>query len=224
MYNYSIELKDLNENNYGINNIELTDGVFGKELADMTGNEVEDIRRNLIETRRKIVLYTVKTPLSDYDRFVLIFRKAHLLNIDNIRLTSDITDEFGEIAELARAMDIKVIFDITPEFGFDDYKKIRTKHTGILYDPCAFLKAELNPFLKVLTKSKVKDDIVFLRFNDGLMITAEPTLPEEGNAEVKECASNLIARSYSGYFSITDYLGGRTEEVLSHMAKALCEM
>ena len=42
---------------------------------------------------------------------------------------------------------------------------------------------------------------------DGLFCERRPVLPGQGNAEIKELASILLARSFDGYFSFSDYFG-----------------
>jgi hypothetical protein len=231
MYNFSIFLENLNDNSYGINNIELKDGVFGKALAEMTGAEVEEIRTKLILLRKKIVLYTVSHDLSDYDYFVRLIRRAHLLNIENIKLClctlKNGAGGIEKVLELARAMDIKIVFEPKAEYDFFDhgsYAGIKTPYTGIIYNPLAYLKLGLNPFLKVLYKYRHKNDILFLRVNDGIMHTGKPTLPEEGNGEIKECASALLVRSFKGYFSFTDYLKDKKGEVIERFCQTLTRM
>lgn len=232
MYKYSIALHSLNEETYGIDNLELYDGVFGKKLCDFNGAETEDLRNLLIAQRQRIVLYTVNMPLTDKKAYVAFFRRAHLLNIENVKLSLSAVqnrenfDALREIIDLARGMGIRMLFEMEPDYPFFDfaaYKEVRSAATGLIFSPMSFLTQDLMPFLRVLYNCKVKDDIVFLRINDGLMHTGEPTPIEEGNAEVKECVSNLLARSFAGYFSITDY-NGDIPDLLSRFAKMLSKL
>lgn len=216
MYKFSIALEKPTDETYGIANLELCDGFFGKRLADLNGSETEDIRNDLIDKRQRIVLYKTDMPLTDTDAYIRFFRRAHLLNIENVSIdlhTIGGVENFPllkEIIEIARGMGIRLLFEHVadcPFMDFDVYKEIRTEATGLIFSPIEYLAAERKPFLQVLYKCKVKDDILFLRINDGIMKTAEPVPIEEGNAEVKECASNLLVRSFKGYFSITNYCG-----------------
>lgn len=216
MYKFSIALQKPTDETYGIANLELCDGFFGKRLADLNGSETEDIRNNLIEKRQRIVLYKTDMPLSDTDAYIRFFRRAHLLQIENVSIdlhTIGGPENFpllAEIIDMARGMGIRLVLEPIadcPFLDFDVYKEIASEATGLIFSPIEYLPAGKRPFLQVLYKCKIKDDIVFLRINDGIMHTAEPTPIEEGNAEVKECASNLLVRSFKGYFSITNYCG-----------------
>ncbi len=56
MFKYSIALQNKDEETYGIDNLELCDGVFGKPLYLLSWEEIEEIRNALIAKRQRIVL------------------------------------------------------------------------------------------------------------------------------------------------------------------------
>ena len=59
--------------------------------------------------------------------------------------------------------------------------------------------------------SKLKNRIRFLRLNDSLYSTGEPTRLAGGNGEIKELVSILLTRSFDGWFSVTPYRGNSVE-------------
>lgn len=236
MYRFSIQKNNARYDTSEISNIELVDGYFGKPLISLDNDELEDSRKQLINDLQRIALYTVDIPVSDYEAYCELFNRAHLLKIENIKISlcalgacSD-RDAAGlkPIIELARCYGIRILFEpdgLYPNFTFELYGRLRTRETGLIFNPLSFVKLGKNPFLKVLYKNRYKDDIVFLRVNDGLYSDGTPVLPECGNGEIKECASALLSRSFDGYFSITEYIDGYSaEDVLKAFKSTLIEM
>lgn len=188
----------------------------------------------LIKSLTRIVLYTVDLPVTEYDAYVKTITKAHLLGVENIKLShaaiADAADEeICRVIAVAEAFSIKILFELDAEhmeiFGFERYAKLRCEGTGLIFNPNEFIKLHQNPFNGVIYKSKYKDDMVFLRVCDMVFDTLEPKLPEHGNAQIKECASNLISRSFKGYFSFTPYGEGiEITEVIDAFINALCLM
>ncbi len=216
MYRFSIRQKDLGKNEFGIDNIELKDGVVGKPLYEMTPAEIEEVRNCLILNRKRIVLYTVAVTYDRLDLYKKIFRNAMLLRIENIKISLCVLSDTDEktlenikaIASYAEACSIPVLFEPRakyPLFTYEWYGKYRTDWTGIVFDPLECVKENKNPFLTVLYKNKYRHDVKFLRIHDGLYGGGEPTLPELGNAEIKECTSALLAFGFDGYFSLWEY-------------------
>jgi len=226
MFKYSIALNNLDAETYGIDNLELCDGVFGKPLHLLTGAETEEIRNRLIEKRQRIVLYTLDMPLSGLSEYADFFRRAHLLYIENVKLATAFAPEDSEnlsqVIDMARGMGIRLLFEPTLENGLslEAYKTFRTAATGLVLSPVEFARQGKMPFRSVFYKSKVHGDVVFVRMQDGIMGTDTLVPLEEGNSEVKECLSLLLARSYDGYISVSDYCGNM-EDTLRRLAEML---
>lgn len=215
MVQVSVQVPALGEAPCGIRNLELRDGALGAPLAALTPDALENARTALIDSLSRIVLYTVNTPLSDTETWKAIFRNASFLRISHIKLclrTLDGGKNLAALAEplrMAAAYGIRLVFEPGGKHAFFDeamYASIRTEQTGIVFNPYHYVCEERNPFLTVLYRSKWKDEIAFLRVVDGLYGSHEPCPIELGNAEIKECASILLARSFGGYFSFTPYL------------------
>lgn len=222
MFKYSIALKNFEDETYGIDNLELCDGVFGKPLHLLTGAETEDIRNRLIAKRQRIVLYTVAIPTENTADYVAFFRRAHLLGIENVLLAAPAGESPDAVIDMARGMGIRLLFEPTKENGltFAAYKELRTPDTGLVLSPVEFARQGIMPFRSAFYKSKVHGDVVFVRMNDGIMGTDTPVPLEEGNSEVKECLSILLARSFTGYISVSDYCGDM-DDTLRRLANLL---
>ncbi len=208
MFKYSIAMKSMDDETYGISNLEVSDGIFGKPLYLLNGEETEEIRNLLITRRQKIVLYSVDMPLANQADYVKFFRRAHLLAIPYVKLTTPFGAEDKEnldaVIDIARGMGIRLLFEPTAEneMTFDSYREMRTPDTGMYLNPMEFVRQGKMPFRGNFYKAKVKDDVCFVRMIDGIMGTDTVVPLEEGNSEVKECLSVILARSFDGYLSI----------------------
>ncbi len=234
MYKFSIALDDNNSETYGITNWELKDGYFGAPLAAMTPDQIEDTRNLLLRKMVRIVLYSVQMPVSDYAAYVQFFRNAHLLRVENVQLCfdaiKDATDgEIRKVIAIGEAFSIKILFGLEAaameKFDLARYSALRSPNTGLIFDPNEYVKQHINPYLGMLYKMKLKGDIVFLRVCDMVYDSLTPVLPEQGNAEVKECVSNLLSRSFGGYFAFRSY--GKEvplPAVIDAFTNALCAM
>ncbi|MBE7062199.1 MAG: hypothetical protein IJN25_03680 [Clostridia bacterium] len=222
MFKYSIALKNFEDETYGIDNLELCDGVFGKPLHCLSGAETEDIRNRLIARRQRIVLYSVDIPTECTADYIAFFRRAHLLGIENVLLCAPGNENLATVIDMARGMGIRLLFEPTKENGltFDAYKEIRTPDTGLVLSSVEFSRQGIMPFRSAFYKSKVHGDVVFVRMKDGIMGTDIPVPLEEGNSEVKECLSILLARSFTGYISVSDYCGNM-DDTLRRLAEML---
>lgn len=214
----------------GIKNIELKDGAFGKPLAELSPSALENMRCALIDHLERIVLYTVNTPLAEVEAYKKIFRNASFLGITHLKICLCTVNEGKNLAALseplrmAEAYGIKLVFEPGGKYAFFDeamYASVRTPDTGIIFNPYRYVCVQKNPFLKVLYKSKWKDEIAFLRVTDGLYDSGEPCPIETGNGEIKECVSILLARSFQGYFSFVPYLEAPIEETISRFQAML---
>ncbi len=236
MYHFSICPPKESAPTYGIANLELKDGCFGLPLSQLSGKRLELIRNKLIADRKRIVLYTLSMPLSEYESYLSAFRAAHLLRIEAVKLClctlreadGNTFRQLSRILELAEDSGIRVLWEPKAEYDFftpESYKAVRTDWTGLIFNPAEFAKQRKKPFLDVLYKSKWKHDIAMIRINDWANEGSSPVLPGQGNAELKECVSALLAQNFDGYFSLIPYLGELTQEdVLNQFTLLLMEM
>lgn len=204
-------------NEVGINTIEIGDQFDQDVLYRLDGNAVEDIRNQLIDSNKRIVLLTTELPLNQLEEYKKLFRKLHLLNVENLKIPLPQDESqinyWREIAKIGDSYNIRVLFENKANSMAEDdasmtafFKKVKEFHAGVIYNPLAFVAMQHHPFFHMFYTSKLKNHIVFMRLNDGLYSTLEPKHLCEGNGEVKELVSILLCRSYEGYFSLSPYL------------------
>jgi sugar phosphate isomerase/epimerase len=227
---------------FQINNLEVDDCMDGKSLADLCGRELEGYRRLLIEHNKKIVLLDSSIPAGDTGKYAMLFRKAHLLGVENIKARLDgscTSDEqaaaVSEMLKTGKSYGIGVVFEnnrSSPAEGIDNlavlFKKLEGVHPGIIFNPLEYAALKKHPFFHAFYNTRLKPDIKFLRINDGLFENGHATLPGEGNAELKELASALLVRSFKGYFSLAPYLDKNSDDthrtVLQQFKKILMSL
>lgn len=225
MYNFSIYIDDgitadfEEKINFSgrlmLNNMEISDCFDGKNIAVLSGADMECYRNLLIENNKKIVLLNIDRPVIEPDYSKQVFRNAHLLGVENIRISVDgyeAAEFLKQVCEMGKAFGIGVLLEnnskgylSTEKILSDVYGRIRNEFTGLIFNPLEFARLKTHPFFHVFYNSKLKNDIRFLRVNDGLFIDGSPAFPGNGNAEIKEMASILLARSFKGYFSFIPY-------------------
>jgi len=204
-----------------INNIELSD-IEGKALEQCSGNEVEDIRNALIDSNKTIVLLNTDLPVTDTVSYNELFRKAHLLHVQNVRIVLEkslsdseaITPDSASLAQILRMAElwnIGIVFENNHASFFKDNDSMTAflgkmpEHTALVFNPMEFVALQKHPFFHVFYNSKLKNRVRFLRLNDSLYSTGEAMPLAGGNGEIKELISILLSRSFDGYFSITPY-------------------
>ncbi len=204
-----------------INNIELSD-IEGKSLEQCSGNEIEDIRNALIDSNKTIVLLNTSLPMTDAAAFNELFRKAHLLHVQNIRIClsgQDVTD-IDTILRMAVLWNIGIVFENHHTSFFKDNESMTAflgsmpEHAALIFNPMEFVALQKHPFFHVFYSSKLKNRVRFLRLNDSLYSTGESMPLAGGNGEIKELISILLSRSFEGYFSITPYRGCQVETMM----------
>jgi len=207
-----------------IQNIELEDKFDGKALVELNGDELESYRNMLITNSKIIVCYSCSEPIENFEYYKVLFRKAHLLNIRSIKIKNpynssiyespeEFVQIFKKVVRAGESYGIRVLIENQSgtELAEDNqitkiFKLVNSNHLGLIFNPLEFVKLGKHPFFHVFYYSKLKNDICFLRINDGLYLNGNAVLPGEGNAEIKELASILLSRSFNGYFSFTPYL------------------
>jgi len=229
MYKFSIYPQD---STYGITNLELDDQLIGMPLDAMNGAQADDLRNRLIDALARVVLYTADIPAAAYDRWVRFFKNAHLIHAENVLLAwpciADASDEeIQRIIAIARSFSIKVLFKLEAAhmeaFSLARYERLRSDATGLYYDPSEIVRLGRRPFHDVIYKCRVKDDIAFFRISEWTYPALEAQLPGQGQAQIKECSSNLLSRNYQGYFSFVPY-GPDMQEAIHSFQEMLKRM
>ena len=73
---------------------------------------------------------------------------------------------------------------------------------GALFNPAGFAARKEHPFLSAFSGGPLKRQLRCLRVRDGTLEDGAPVPPGEGNGELKEIISALMARCYDGLFSL----------------------
>jgi sugar phosphate isomerase/epimerase len=222
-------------NRFLINNIEITDWIDGEYLTEMKGKTIEQYRRLLVMNHKKIVLLDCSLSLDNIEQYNILFRKAHLLGAENIRVELDAENPQGmgygvlsarliEILKISQSYKIGIVLENIRSSSFngdqpiaDLLKQTGKVQPGVIFNPLEFAAAKKHPFFHVFYNSRWKSNIKFLRVNDGLFFDGSPSMPGEGNAELKEMTSALLSRSFKGYFSFIPYFEGMNEEYYSKL-------
>lgn len=253
MYNFSIFIDDCVaktiENKIDvcrqleICNMEINEELDGVSIAHFSGEQLNNLRNLLISTNRKIVLLNCIKPVTQTDHYKNVFRKAQLVRVENIKVTikkeDSCSDAFIEglqmVCKIGKAYGIKVLvendsttFLSTEQEISEVFKMLEGLNAGLIFNPLEFVRLKSHPFFHVFYNSRLKNNIFFLRVNDGLYLNGKPVLISKGNAEIKELASILIARGFTGYFSFVPYLEkmnvGNFAETMDSFKKLLMEM
>lgn len=228
---------------FRMNNMEINDCIEGRKIVDMNGEELEEIRNILIDNNKKIVLMCCSEPVTNTGYYKALLRKAHMLKVENLKVCMEfkLPDEENPAAHLKNICRVGKSYGIgvlvenhsntclaTDKQMAEVYKAIKQENTGIIFNPLEYAKEKKHPFFHEFYNSKMKNEVRFLRVTDGLFVDGSPTMPGEGNAEIKELASILLARGYRGYFSFVPYFDGmganRYKEVIARFKKMLKEM
>ncbi|MBE6671350.1 MAG: hypothetical protein E7593_04015 [Ruminococcaceae bacterium] len=226
MYNFSIEISDKIANDFesklktattlGINNIEVVDKINGISLHQMNGKQLEEIRDLLIDYGKRIVLYTTYLDVNDKESFNLLFRRALTLNVKGIKIVPKENDDISFVSKLSKTYGIPLLIENNADSFIKDETALKDviadKNAYVIFNPFEIVRTQRHPFFHAYYTSKIKNNISFLRINDGLYNTHEPIMLYHGCAEVKELASIMLSRSFDGYFSFTPYLPDMTLE------------
>ena len=200
--------------------VELSDMIGGTFLGELDGDTIETMRGLLIDYGKVISLVTYTGSISDYARFRALLRNAHLLGVKAVKVSCDDYDtleaaleHITECAQDAKCYGIRLCVENRHDSILQRNKdmELLVKKAGenvyTIFNPICYAYMRAHPFFHEFYGSKLKNNIAILRVSDGLFCERKPTLPGQGNAEIKELASILLSRSFDGYFSFTDYFG-----------------
>ena len=110
---------------------------------------------------------------------------------------------------MARAYGIRILLEntadgpLSTDEGLEEVlAALAPEDAGWILDPRAIVRQRRHPFFHDFTRSKRKNDIAVLRLRDGRFGDGAPTPLAQGDAEIRELVSILLARSFRGPFSI----------------------
>jgi len=207
--------------------VEISDRTDGAFLGDLDGDAVENMRNLLIDYGKTVSLVTYTGRIADRERFCKLLRTAHFLGVKAIKVSCDDYEtvpaavaDVTECALDAKCYGIRLCVEnrhdslLSRNADMEELVKNAGDNVAVIFNPLCYAYMRAHPFFHEFYGSKLKNKIAFLRINDGLFCERKPTLPGQGNAEIKELASILLARSFDGCFSFSDYFGAMEEQDL----------
>ena len=184
---------------------------ISEDLSIVDAPTLESCRRQLIEGRKRIGLLDSPVPVADRAAYRFIFRHAALLGVERVKVPTlglDSPEPLREVCRMGRAYGIRVLLEnegqgpLSTEPGLSELlRSLGPESAGWILDPLGFVRQRLHPFFQVFYSSKLKNDVAMLRIRDGCFEDGLQTLPGQGDGEVKELVSILLARSFRGPFS-----------------------
>ena len=207
--------------------VEISDCIENVFVGDMDGETIESMRNLLIDYGKIISLVTYTGKIADQPRFRKLLRNAHLLGAKAIKVSCEEYEtvevalaDLTECAQDAKCYGIRLCVEnrhdsvLARNKDMERLVKGAGENVYTIFNPLSYAYMRAHPFFHEFYNSKLKNNITFLRVNDGLFCERKPALPGQGNAEIKELASILLARSFDGFFSFTDYFGQMNEAAL----------
>ena len=182
-------------------------------------DQVEDIRNDLIDRQKAIINMNTEVPYYDLEYHKELLKRAVLIGIKYIQpvmdrsivLNPEKQESFQELCTIANAYNIGVLVENNGDelevmdYFEELYKKDIKVNAKFIFNPAEYVKEKAHPFFHRFYNSRLKNDIIILRINDCLFKSKKVILPGEGNSEIKEMASILLARSFTGWFSVGAY-------------------
>ncbi len=100
----------------------------------------------------------------------------------------------------------------------------RYPHIEAYYDPAAAVARKRHPFLAEMMAGPLKRAVRIVRLRDALFAGGGEVLPDLGNAELREVVSALEARSYAGWYALSDFGEGPYRDRLAAVHAAVTAM
>ena len=184
---------------------------ISEDLSAVDAQTLESCRRQLVLSRKRIALLDSPVPVADHDAYRYVLRHAALLGIDRVKVPTcglSSPEPLREVCRMGRAYGIRILLEnegegpLSTEPGLSELlRSLGPESAGWILDPLGLVRQRLHPFFQVFYHSRLKNDIALLRIRDGRFEDGAATLPGQGDGEVKELVSILLARSFRGPFS-----------------------
>jgi len=182
-----------NLNRYAIEHLELFH-IQGRELFQLEPGQIRHIFNRLKSAGIKVS----GIRLSNAARFEHVLKIAEQHSVEHIIVPMNESLKVGLKGENS----IRVILENTTQLAAEAcliLEKSREQGFGLAFNPANFARVKEKPFLKSLTRGRVKKFIHQLYINDSTFDgTATPLAC--GNAEIKELISILTCSGFDGYF------------------------
>jgi sugar phosphate isomerase/epimerase len=195
-----------------------------EDLSAPAPRALEAMRRQLILANVRVALLASTVPADGpggVAAYRTILRQAALLGADLVAVPAGAlgrpdaagaaaADALRAVCRMGRALGIRVCLEnaaagpLATAAGLEAaFAALAPEAPGWILDPRAFAAQRAHPFFHAFYHSHLKNAVAALRVRDGLFGSGTPALPGQGDAEVKELASILLARSFRGPFLFT---------------------
>ena len=215
-----------------VKHIELR-GVWGKNVLDLTHDEVTDVKQRLVDAGFKVS--AIGSPIgkirvdedfdAHFDRFKHAVALAKVFGTRYIRLFSYYPPEGGDIrehrAEVMRRMGAKAeyaeahdvvcchenegrIYGEGPEACRELIDAFDSPHLRNVFDPANYVVAGFHPFDDCW--GLLKDGTEYFHIKDTVMSTKQMVPAGEGDGQIPEVLADAVKNGFSGYCTLEPHL------------------
>ncbi len=207
-------------------------GVWGKNVLDLTDEEVQRIKREL--DRREMGVSAIGSPIGKIDiddpfaphleRFARAVELAEFFDCRYIRMFSFFVPEGEADAHRAAVMErLRAFLDAVegrpvvllhenerhiygdiPRRCRDIFETCDSPQLHMTFDPANFVMCGVRPFSEGY--EMLKDYIAYLHIKDGLMEEKRVVPAGEGDGQLRELLGALQAEGYDGFVSLEPHL------------------
>ena len=226
----TVQMDELQKN--GVRYIELR-GVWGKNVKDLTKDEVKRIQEQLKE--RGFGISSIGSPIGKigirddfaphFDIFKRIVDTALALDSKYIRVFSfyipenedpkyfrdDVMERLSRLVEYVEDIDVtllheneKGIYGDTGDRNLDILTAIDSPKLRAVFDPANYVQCKQRPYEDCFVK--VKDYIEYVHIKDAVMETGKVVPAGAGDGDVKKVLSELAQDGFAGFLSLEPHL------------------
>jgi len=226
----TVQMDELQKN--GVRYIELR-GVWGKNVKDLTKDEVKRIQEQLKE--RGFGISSIGSPIGKigirddfaphFDIFKRIVDTALALDSKYIRVFSfyipenedpkyfrdDVMERLSRLVEYVEDIDVtllheneKGIYGDTGDRNLDILTAIDSPKLRAVFDPANYVQCKQRPYEDCFVK--VKDYIEYVHIKDAVMETGKVVPAGAGDGDVKKALSELAQDGFAGFLSLEPHL------------------
>lgn len=218
---------------HGIKYIEMR-GVNGKNIAEVTISEAEEIKKQL--DRRGFKLSALGSPIGkikitdDFEPHLQTFKHllelAKILNTKYIRMFSffipkgedanryknEVVRRWKAFLEAAKNYDIillheneKNIYGDTPERCVELFEALNSDQVKLIFDPANFIQCDVETYPKAF--DLMKEHVAYFHIKDALLKNHEVVPVGYGDGCVEAILKEAKERGFKGFLSLEPHLG-----------------
>lgn len=216
--------------------LELDGTINGVGFADLSCDQTEDARQELIDAGVVVILAALNCPTNDDAAVRKWFHNAHFLGVENVLMPAPLKNEtmqdyvtrlekpcayaenYGMGSLLTHTKEGLLSTEAALTEAVKTVGNVRT-----IVDPKLQAAMGNSAYMHCFYASRLKNSIYLVRVNDGMKDGTEK-LPGQGVSQLRELVSLMLARRFDGYFSVEPYSGYTMEEILTAFRKELKNM